>query len=288
MEKCELAINPFSYSQVGHFSTSNADLVIYKVPNPQGNLQQFMEKVQEEIKANEPTFHLIELTTDYKLDAFPAFKFIYETGVPSITSTNSTNRNMIIGSIVDGRSVLVYFNNVNEIKLLADANKMIDSIKLNAYNPNQRTEVCVYDNPALGIHFQYLPEDWHVSDYSAKKGWIYINSKTRSSISIHVDNSSNTNPPLADYLSGTTNYYKKTYGANFTLLGSNINSLLAANPAYMMLFNINNDNVREKSLQIGTIKNGVVYSIQFTTYDTDYADTLPKAQRVIDSFEITS
>jgi hypothetical protein len=50
----------------------------------------------------------------------------------------------------------------------------------------------------------------------------------------------------------------------------------------MMLFNINN-NIREKSLQIGTIKNGIVYSINFTSHETDYADTLPKAQRVIDS-----
>ena len=77
---------------------------------------------------------------------------------------------------------------------------------------------------------------------------------------IHVD-VSNSSPSLSSYMDGSINYYKKAHGSGFTLIGSNTNSLLSGNFAYMILFKVDNAGTMEKSLQIGAIKGGKVYSI---------------------------
>ena len=172
---------------------------------------------------------------------------------------------------------------------------MIDSFEI--------SDFLLYENPTLGIKIQY-PADWEqkkaqeADQYYLKDSIQYPivsflppleNASERfiENFTISVENLPQ-NTTLDAYSNETIKAYK---AKGFDIIDSNATTL-AGNPAYKVTLDHRNgvqqgNNIDYKLIQIWTIKGDKIYRIIFQADAETYSKTLPTAQKMIDSFEIS-
>jgi eukaryotic-like serine/threonine-protein kinase len=156
-----------------------------------------------------------------------------------------------------------------------------------------------YENPAYGIQIQY-PSTWiiYAGDMFSGDDAIDIVSflgPVKSDTKAHAPSLyiSIVNPPsppdlnlnLNEYLTRITNDYKAKL-KEFKVIESNTNSILAGKPAYKLVFTDEEDEIYYKTMDIGTIIGGKVYSLSYVAQREQYSDYLPTVQKMINSLKI--
>jgi hypothetical protein len=170
--------------------------------------------------------------------------------------------------------------------------KMIDSFEI--------SDFLLYENPTLGIKIQY-PTDWkkvepadqYYLEGNIQYPTVSFLSPLENASEVFIENFtiSVENLPQNTTINAYSNETIKAYKAKgFDLIESNATNL-AGNPAYKVTFDHRNElqqaNPDYKLLQIWTIKGDRLYRITFQADAESYAEFLPIAQKMIDSFEIS-
>jgi hypothetical protein len=93
------------------------------------------------------------------------------------------------------------------------------------------------------------------------------------------------NMSVGSFSSYTNSRIETLKSTNFTLIESG-NTTLAGNPAYKAVYTFNSGSLSTKTMEIWTIKEGILYSITYVTTPGNYDANVQTAQKMIDSFQI--
>jgi hypothetical protein len=152
----------------------------------------------------------------------------------------------------------------------------------------------IYENSEYGFKIRY-PADWN-----AEKGvGLYPNSRyidvvrfspsdsEYESVAVILDPDRVTTIP--DLLRDSTNeYYNHDTLKNAKVIESSTDSILAGNQAYELVFTASDNITEYKNKEVGTSVGGKAYYISYFSDPANYDKYLPLAERMFDSFELTS
>ena len=165
-----------------------------------------------------------------------------------------------------------------------------------AQTNNKNNNSAIYENLNYGIKLQH-PPDWKTEEGTSPHFSVsFIAPQTGSNsdtttppalIRFGVDNLPSEDFSLEDFTNIQITGARQIY-PSFTLYQSH-STILAGNPAQELVFSTIDDKQREaKSMQVFTIKDNKSYHITYIAKPESYAEFLPIAQKMINSFEIIS
>jgi hypothetical protein len=189
------------------------------------------------------------------------------------------------------------FNSINNeasLKIISSANYRNSSIA------NLSDEFAIYKNSTFGIQIQY-PKDWIVGEETQdfpNDGFAEIVSidtpllgrldTSQERFAVSIDTLPDAKMTLTEYLNGVVDFYNNTFNG-FHIISADTNSTIAdAHSAYKLVFeDLTDDNVVFRTMEIGTIIENYVYTVNYSAKEQDFSKYLPYIEKMIDSLVIS-
>ena len=218
---------------------------------------------------------------DITIDGSPAHKVVY-TGADGY-------KGMEIWIVRDGIGYdLVYTSQVeNEYEFFLDtAQRMIDSFEITAPPsselpfPSVPTQFSTYEDTDYGVNLLY-PSDWIDLGVLGNTTIAFTAPGSLTGFGVRVFEDSS--EELQDYINFSMEFLEDSV-TGLNILESE-ETLLDGNDAYRVVYTGAGGS---KVMEVWTLKEGIAYDLVYTSYGDEYDVFLGTAQRMIDSFDITS
>ena len=234
------------------------------------NLENYTDFILQEIASSTEELSILD-SSESLLAGNVGHKIVY-TEAPGL-------KNMEIWTVKGGKAyILSYYSDEIEYELFLDiAQRIIDSFEITASPPpTVPTQFSIYESSRLGIKTLY-PSDWMYYDDEDIGLTFFSSPGDQTVIGAGVEDVSLT-------FQGYTEQNLQGIVGRFTILESG-EATLDENVAHRVVY-IGADGL--KSMEIWTVKGGKAYFLAYYPGEDEFEFFLDIAQRMIDSFEITS